>query len=181
MSEVRAAHRYARAILEFALEAKQLDVLGSDFDALARLMDESRDLVLFLKSPVIKKEKKKSVLSELFSGRVSVTTYQLIRLLAAKDREDLLPEIIRQFRLLRDARDGILDVTVRSAVPLAREQEQLLLDQLRRVTGKQPRIRTVTDPSLIGGFAIQYEDTVWDGSVRHQLARMRRQFAEGHI
>jgi F-type H+-transporting ATPase subunit delta len=181
MSESRAAHRYATAIIEFALESNLLNEFGADFDALSRLMEESRELVLFLKSPVIKKEKKKTVLSDLFSGRVSATTFRLILLLAAKDREDLLPEIIRQFRGLRDERDGIIDVTVRSAVPFAGEQERRLIAQLRSVTGKQPRIRKVTDPSLIGGFSVQYADTVWDGSVSHQLARMRKQIAEGSL
>lgn len=179
MSEIRAAHRYAKAIMEFALESQQLDVLGKDFDDLARLLDTSKELVLFLKSPVIRKEKKKSVLTEIFSNRVSTTTFQLIRLLAAKDREDILPDIIRQFRVLRDERDGIMNVTVKSAVPISREQEQRLGDHLRTATGKQPRITTMTDAALIGGLSIQYEDTVWDGSVRNQLARMRKQFVEG--
>lgn len=181
MAETRAAYRYALAIIGIAEETKQLETVSADFDALSGLMKGSREFYLFLKSPVINKEKKKSVLSDSLKGKVSEVTYQFLRLLMMKGREDIIPEIIQQFNKLRDERMGIVNVTVRSAITFTKEQEQQLAAQLNKVTKKKPRFQFVTDPSLISGFTVQYEDTVWDGSVRHQLELLRKRFVEGSV
>jgi F-type H+-transporting ATPase subunit delta len=179
MVESRAAYRYALALIGLAEEMKQLDDVSKDIHDLERLIRSSRELVLFFKSPVITREKKKTVLTELFKGKVSEVMFQFIKLLAAKDREALLPEIIVQYNKLLDQKRGIIPVIVRTASSFSKEQERQLVERLQAMTKKTPRIEFVQDASLIGGFAVQYDDTVWDGSVRHQLEVLKKRLVHG--
>ncbi|HZY10506.1 MAG TPA: ATP synthase F1 subunit delta [Bacteroidota bacterium] len=178
MSNFRAASRYATAVLAIAQELNKLDEVSKDFEYIERLIRDVREFSLFLKSPVIKTEKKKRLLSELFQGKLSDITFKFVTLLASKDREGILPDIIQQFYRLRDKRLGILNVKVRTAVQFLSGQEEQLMGQLERVLKKKIRVNYVKDSSLKGGFTVQYDDTVWDASVNHQLDMLRQKLVE---
>ncbi|MBI5214420.1 MAG: F0F1 ATP synthase subunit delta [Ignavibacteriae bacterium] len=181
MKNTRAAYRYALALLGVAEEIKQLDAVSNDFVLMDAVINQTREFLLFLKSPVINKEKKKRVLDEVFSGKVSKTTSVFLQLMTTKNRENILPEIIQQFNKLRDERLGILNTEVRSAVAISNEQQQAIIEQLKQRTGKNIRLKMKQDPSIIGGFTVQYEDTVVDGSVRRQLEVLAERFATGVV
>ena len=179
MSEFRAAYRYALALLGVAEEMKKLDDVSRDLASIEKLIKDSREFFLFLKSPVVNSEKKKRTLTEILEGRMSDVTMKFVLLLASKGREALLPEITQQFNRLRDERLGILHVTTRTAVAFKPEQEKQLISQIEAATKKKVRLSYVVDPSLKGGFMVQHDDTVWDASVRHQLEVLRERFVEG--
>jgi F-type H+-transporting ATPase subunit delta len=179
MRESRVAYRYALAFLEVAEEQKKLDDVGKDCEFIRMLTKGSREFVMFLRSPVITTVRKEQALSEIFTGRVSDLTMKFIQLLASKDRESILPEVIHQFIKLRDERLGILNVTARSAAKFTDAQHQQLVRQLEEATKKKVNITYTLDPSLKGGFLVQHGDTVWDASVRHQLDVLKKRFVEG--
>jgi F-type H+-transporting ATPase subunit delta len=179
MSEFRAAYRYALAVIGVAEEIKKLDEVSKDFEYIEQLIAGSHEFLMFLKSPVINQEKKKTTLNEIFNGKVTELTMKFIMLLASKGREGLLPEITKQFYKLRDERLGILSVTTTTTVPFKPEQETSLVSQLEQATKKKIRLSYVFDSSLKGGFTVQHEDTVWDASVRHELENLRRRFTGG--
>jgi F-type H+-transporting ATPase subunit delta len=179
MSNIRVAERYASAALSVSEEMKSVDEVSRDFAFIETMMRDVADFRLFLKSPVVNKEKKASVLAQLLRGKVSVFTEKFVLLLASKGRENILPETIRQFYDLRDKQRGILHVVARTAVKFSDAQHRTLVRQIEAATKKQARIDYVVDPSLKGGFIVQHEDTVWDASVRHQLDILRQRLAEG--
>jgi F-type H+-transporting ATPase subunit delta len=179
MSEFRAAYRYALALIGVAEEIKRLDEVSRDLASIENLAKESREFLVFLKSPIVNSEKKKRMLNEIFLGKLGDLTMKFVQLLAAKGREALLPEIIKQFYALRDEHLGILHVRARAAVALKPDQERQLIAQLEAVTKKNVRLTCVTDASLKGGFIVQHDDTVWDASVRRQLEVLRERFVEG--
>ena len=178
MSESRAAYRYALALAELAEEVGQFPKVTDDVEYLTSLIGQSRDFVLFLRSPVVNKGTKKQLITAMLEGKVSELTFKFLKLLAAKGRESLLPEITKAFSKIRDRRMGVLNATVRSAVSFTPEQRQQLVDQLRRATKKEIRLHDVRDATVIGGMMVQFEDTVWDGSIRCQLEHLRRQFVK---
>jgi F-type H+-transporting ATPase subunit delta len=181
MSEYKAAYRYALALIGVAEEVKALDAVNKDLSYIEEMHRESSEFMSFLKSPVVNKEKKKSVFTELFRGKVNELTLKFILLLTTKDKEGILPEIIQQFYRLRDERLGILNVAVRTAVKFSDAQEKSLVNNLEQSTKKKIRLKYVIDKSIKGGFTVQHEDTVWDASVRHQLELLRLRFAEGIV
>jgi F-type H+-transporting ATPase subunit delta len=179
MTHSRASIRYAAALLGIAVERNELDAVAGDVVSLERTISGSPDFGAFLRSPVISKERKKKALREILAGRTGGTVAAFCLLLASKARETLLPEILRQFLRLRDDRLGIIKATARSAAEFSPEQQARLSERIGAVTGKKVRLTVERDPSLIGGFTVQYEDTVWDASVRRQLELLRERLVAG--
>lgn len=167
--------------MELAEEQNQLDRVVQDLELLQRTVKESREFFLFLKSPVIKKEKKKEVFAMLFGGKLGPLTLNGITLLIDKGRENILPQMIDQFFALRDARLGIVGVEVKAATELTTEQQNEIRRRFEGITKKTVRIALSVDKQLKGGFLARVGDTVYDGSVRHQLALMRERFHEGSV
>lgn len=179
MAESRSSYRYALAVIGVAEEIKQLDRVRDDFAVVSKAIGESREFALFLKSPIVNQSTKKKLLETVFKSSVSDLTLKFMLLITDKGREMLLPEIIRQFNSLYDQRRGMINVSVKSAAKLSPEQQKQLSDRLQKITGKSVRLAEELDPKLIGGFTVQYEDTVWDGSVKRQLEALREKLAGG--
>jgi F-type H+-transporting ATPase subunit delta len=178
MSNTRVARRYAEAIVELAEERKQVDRVAEDFGLLRRIIAESRDFASFLRSPIISKEKKGSVLTTLFASRLGALTMDFLRLLTDKNREGVLGQITEEFVRLRDERLGIVNVDVRAVLELTKEQRGALERRFEEITRKKVLITVSLDKQLQGGFVAKVGDTVFDGSVRHQLELLRERFVE---
>ena len=182
MKNVRVASRYAAALMMAAEENKSVDAIAGDMRMVGNLLEGSRELRAFVASPVIPANKKVLVMRELFGKVVGKEVLTFFLLLTEKRREDLLSDIIQQFNVLLDKRQGVVEATVRSVIAIQPEQEQLLKKRLEAYTAKIVRMRLGLDPSLKGGLVIQIGDTVLDGSVTHQLEVLKDRFvAGGHI
>lgn len=179
MKSVRVARRYAQAVMEIAEEQDALDSVAADMVAIGADLRGSRELRLLLSSPVIHEGKKKAVFRELWEARVNRITMAFLLLLARKQRESVLPEVIEAFSVLHDQKRGVIGADVRTAVPISAAQEKDLGARLMRSTGKTIRLRTIVDPALRGGLVVRIGDTVVDASVRRQLERLRERFLSG--
>jgi len=96
----------------------------------------------------------------------------LLQLLAQNRRLPLLPEISLQFEALRADAENIATVEVRSARELTDAQAQRLRSALERRLGRTVKLSAQVDPGLLGGAVVQYEDFVFDGSLRRSLELM---------
>lgn len=181
MKQTRAARRYAQALMDLAEETKSLDRITEDLQFLRRMMRESRDFIVFLKSPIIKKERKRQIMTELFAKQISGETLSFVDLLAEKGREDILDQIIEQFFILHDERLGIVALDVRAAVEFDADQRRRLEQRFEQLTKKKIRMAISLDKQLRGGFVARVGDTVYDGSVKRQLELLREKFAEGVV
>ena len=181
MANVRVAHRYAEALMGAAEEQKIVERIAEDLKLLQTTIKESKEFLVFLKSPVISKEKKKEVNNELFGKKLHSATMLFMSLLAEKSREDILPVIIQEFFHLRDEMLGIVTVEVKAATELEKEQNVELQKRFEGYSKKKVRITYSLDRQLKGGFVARIGDTVFDGSIKRQLELLRDQFAEGAI
>ncbi|MBI3580389.1 MAG: ATP synthase F1 subunit delta [Ignavibacteriales bacterium] len=179
MKQLRVARRYAEAVMGLAEEQKKLDRVAEDFQALHRILKESREFVAFLRSPVVTKEKKKAAFAELSKNRFGDLTLHFFNMLVEKGREDALTEILEQFFTLRDDKLGIVTVEVKAATDLSKEQHDTIARRFEGITKKKVRVTFSLDKGLKGGFVAKVGDTVFDGSIRRQLELMRQRFAEG--
>jgi F-type H+-transporting ATPase subunit delta len=176
MKNIKAARRYAMALMAVAGERGVIDAVARDLEAVGQVLRVSRELRVLVASPIVYAAKKEAVFRELFERRVGKETMQFLVLLIKKQREALLPEVVEAFLVLRDERENIVNVDVTAAVDLSPAQETALSGALERKTGKHVRLRLTRDPAITGGLVVKIGDTVLDGSVRHQLARIRRRF-----
>ena len=178
MSDVRVARRYAQAFLGLAKSRQDLERLSEDIETLRHVVRESREFVAFLKSPVIKAEKKQATLRAMFEGRLRPQTMGFLLLVVEKRREETLPRIIEEFFRLLDARLGIVAVDVQSAAELPKGYREKISGEFERLTGKQVRLSVQVDETLIGGLVTRLGDTVFDGSIRRQLELLRGRLEE---
>ncbi|HEX9615591.1 MAG TPA: ATP synthase F1 subunit delta [Bacteroidota bacterium] len=178
MVNVRVARRYAEAFMRAGEDQKVLDAVSKDLEMLERLMKESRELHVFLKSPVIKTDKKQLVIQEMFGTKIHALTMDFLLLLAKKGREELLPDIVQQFFSLLDEKLGIVNVEIRSATDLSKTQHERIQQKFESMTKKKVRLSFSIDKVLKGGFVARVGDTMFDGSVKRQLELLRERFAE---
>ena len=172
MLTTKAARRYATALLELAQERNELKDVLNDISFIHNTMEDSRELVNFLKSPVIKFDDKVAVLDELFSENIQESTDKFIKLLARKDRINLLDQISAAFITQYKKVAGIITVDVFVAEELTEEQRKQLHRSLEEKTQKEVEMNISLDESLRGGMAVRIDDTVIDGTVKHQLERL---------
>lgn len=179
MSQIRIARRYANALIGIAQEKKELVRVGEDFRLIQDLTKESRDFQLFLKSPVISKDRKVSIFKEMFGNQIHAISLSFLEFLVEKGREAVLPMIISQFFAVMDENLGIVSIDVCAAVDLSKHQQAEIESRFARIARKKVRATYSVDKQLLGGFVVKVGDTMFDGSVKQQLRLLRERFAEG--
>lgn len=176
MNGSRAAIRYAKAILSFALEQQKEVEVNNDMLLVANTIHDSKELQLLLNSPILKTELKKSALKEIFESKTSPLTIGLINLLIDNKRLPILGEVAKKYNVIFDSLKGIEVAKVTSAVPLTEELNQQVLRKVIEITGKQATIESIINPDIIGGFILRVGDIQYDASVANKLQVLKRQF-----
>ncbi len=175
MSEYRVSSRYAKSLIGLAREKDVLEQVKQDIDLFQTTVEESRDLQLMLKSPVVSHYKKAEILKQLFSGKLSEMTTKFVDIVCLKARESLLPSIAIEFLRQYDLMKGIQKAKVISAVELTSEMKEQLLKKVVQLTGKTVELETEIDESLIGGYILQVGDQQIDDSVKGRLEDLREE------
>lgn len=177
----KAAKRYANAFLETAIEMDLLDEAKEDILLIREIFNTSPDLRLFLKSPIIKKDKKKAALDSIFGDKVQDLTLNLLAVLSNKNREILLEDITSNFIDLYNLHHGIIEISVYSATELTKSQTDEIHKKLEEFTGKKVNLSLTVDEDLLGGLKVRIEDTVIDGTVKHKLSQLKDSFKEAAV
>ncbi|RXP49339.1 ATP synthase F1 subunit delta [Lutibacter sp. HS1-25] len=176
MSGSRAAVRYAKAVLSFALEQQKEVEVNNDMLLVVKTIDENADLQLLLSSPVIKSELKKSALKEIFTSKISSVSTGLIELLIDNKRLSILKEVAKKYTLLFDELKGIEIAKVTTAVPLTEALNKEVLAKVKEITGKEATIENNVNPDILGGFILRIGDVQYDASIANKLKGLKRQF-----
>lgn len=177
----KAARRYATALLELAKEQNIVEEVLEDVKLIHNTLDGSKDLVLFLKSPVIKNDDKLGALEKIFGQQVQDVTNLFIKLLTRKHRIGLLDQITEAFVENYNQYAGIIKVEVYTAYALSDSQKEELHQALEEKTREKIDMSVSEDASLIGGMAVRIDDTVIDGTVKHKLAELEQKFLNATI
>ncbi|QCX01825.1 ATP synthase F1 subunit delta [Aggregatimonas sangjinii] len=175
MSNSRASIRYAKAILDLAVDNKATDAVEKDMRSVLATISRSSELKEMLMSPVIKSELKKNALTAIFKGSHSITE-GLINVLIENKRIDLLDEVAEKFIILNEDLKGKGVAVVTTAVPLTAELEKKILKQVTELTGNQVTIENKIDESIVGGFILRVGDLRYDASISNKLSNLKREF-----
>ncbi len=179
MSESRIASRYAKSLIELAQEQGKLDRVKEDVDAFLEAL-ESRDFALLLKSPIVHADKKWQILKTLFEGKFDELTMAFLRILLRKGREPYLAHIAQEFIHQYKRLKHISTVKLITAVPLSPQTVESVRKVLEesRVTDEHVEILTEVDPDIIGGFVLEFDDKLYDASVKHKLELLKKEFLD---
>lgn len=170
------ALRYAAALADVALEQKAADRVRGDLAAFTEAFSSAADLRIFLESPAAAREAKTKVIDAIAARmQLGPAVRNFVQTLVDHGRMEMLAEIQQAFHGELNNRLGIAEAEVVSARELSAEEKKQLTAALERRTGKKIEARFRGDASLVGGTVVRVGSTVYDGSVREQLTRLREQ------
>ena len=168
---------YARAFADVVIGSR-LDAARTLAEAqqIAALADQSKELREVWDNPSIAAEQKRAVLDAIVQrAGLSRPVRNFVAVLIDKGRTRFLAEIVKQFAHDLNDRLGIAEAEVTTARELSAQERAELESDLSRVTGKAIRAKYAQNPALLGGAIARVGSTVYDGSVKGQLERIRQQ------
>lgn len=177
----KAARRYAAALLQNAIEKDTVQETLNDVRAIHSTISKSKELQLFLKSPVIKPKIKINALSALFESEVSKEVSQFLSVITDKGREDILQEITAAFIDAYNKHAGIITVQVKTAFPLGDKEKKDLIKMLEKSTSKKVLLDLYEQESLRGGISVKINDTVIDATIKHKLEQLEEKFLDSSM
>jgi F-type H+-transporting ATPase subunit delta len=183
MTRSALARRYARGLLDAVLEAdapgESPEQVAEQIGQLSATVERFSDLELLLRNPAIGGDKKGAVMIEL-AQKIGATpiTQRFVAVLAGNERLGHLPEIVTAYRELVDEDAGVINAEITTPQELDTAAMEALRTKLADATGRQVRLQTRIDSEVLGGLVTRIGDVLYDGSLRHQLVRMRSRMME---
>jgi len=138
-------------------------------------LKDTSDFRRFLNSPEVPKQEKRRVLEKLFQDRFSNVFFNFLLTLLEKQRQRLFPSMAEHFRQLYHQYHHRIRAQAITAVPLNGEGLAGLRETLKRSLKAEVEVTNVVDPDILGGIIIQVDTRIIDGSVKHQLQRLKEQ------
>ena len=173
------AARYATALFELAREAKTLGALEADADALTAALAASADFRTLIASPVISRDDQAASMAAIAKKMgLSDLTANTLQVLAAKRRLFVLPYMLTNLAARIAAEKGEVTAEVASATALSAAQVKSLAATLKARVGKDVKLKTTVDESLIGGLVVKLGSTMIDTSIKAKLAALQNAMKE---
>lgn len=173
------AGRYAQALFELAKEAGAIAALESDAEALGAALAGSPELAAMIASPVIKREEQGAAMAAVAAKMgLSALSQNTIALMAQKGRLFVLLQLVQDLKARIAAEKGEVTAEVTSATVLTAGQRDALVATLKANVGKDVKLNTTVDDSLIGGLIVKLGSTMIDTSVKAKLASLQNAMKE---
>ena len=172
MSELTTAARpYAKAVFEMAQESGALQEWSDQLAAMSAVV-ATEDSAVLLAHPRISKAQKSEIFSDVVGGDLSQGGRNLLMTLGENDRFALIPEITSIFEDMKAEAEGAVETQVISAMEMSDKQQAKIAAALQKRLGREGKLVTSIDPSLMGGAVIRAGDLVIDGSIQSRLKAM---------
>jgi len=173
------AGRYARAFVEVVTESRlDPDKTVQELEQMAGLLAENRELHNVFINPAVEHAQKINLLDAIIKKMDGTKMLRnFLAVVIDNRRIGQIGDIVREFRQQLDEQRGIADAQVDSSRELTAGEKSALETQLSGVTGKKIRARYSEDPALLGGAVVRIGSTIYDGSVRGQLQKIKQQIA----
>ena len=179
MSELTVATRYAKSLIDLAVEKKSLEETRKDMELFSQTLRANHELQAVMSNPIIAHNKKIKILEAIFGGKVSKVTDSFFRIMVNKSRSEILypasKEFINQYNIIKH----IVRAYVTSATPLSAANKKSIVAELETATKGTIELHTKVDPKLIGGFVLMIGDLQVDTSISSSLNRLKQDFARG--
>lgn len=176
MSDYRVSAAYAKSLITLSQELDLVDTIYSDMVLAHKVMQESREFRLMLKSPIVSHFKKLTIIEEVFAGKITDATLRFFKLITKKKREALLASIvneyIREYKVLK----GIQTAMIITAVDIDAKLKNQLSEALSGISSQKMEISYKVDASILGGYIISTGDRQIDASIKSQLQKIKIQF-----
>ena len=173
------AERYALALFELAKEEGKLPSLEADIESLAGAFKLSDDLRMMIASPIYSREDQTAAVIALAKAMgLSENTRNTLALMASKHRLFVLPELLEALRGMIANEKNEVTAEITSAATLSDDQSTALTGLLKSRFGKDIKLNTKVDETLIGGLVVRVGSKMIDTSIRAKLANLQNAMKE---
>lgn len=179
MSSIRIASRYAKSLLDLAIEQGKLEKTVDDIKLFQDAIS-NKDLLLMVKSPIINGDKKRSVFKAIFDGKIDELTSAFFDIIIKKSRESALPEICQAFLRQYKTHKNITTASVTTAAEIDAAQLAEIKTKVATLglADGTVELEKKIDPSIIGGFILEVDDKLYDASVKSRLAKVKKEILD---
>jgi F-type H+-transporting ATPase subunit delta len=173
----RLADVYAEAMLQVTEDNERAEGVYQELLAVLGLLDDLSGFEDFLTMARLSRQDRQAAMGRIFAGRVSQPVEGLLGVMGRNGRAGLLRPMVRRFRELLNQREGKVEVSVTTAVPVEEAARRDLVQTLRDVLGAEPLLQTTVDGEILGGMIVRIGDKVYDASVAADLMRLGKAMA----
>lgn len=177
MSESVVAYRYAKALIDFAIEQKVVEDVKNDMVYFLDVCKADREFMAVMANPIVRHDKKLKILNKIFKNNVNDVTFSIFDVLTRKNREKLIQPIAIEFEKLYNELNKIEIATVTSVTPLTKAQQVEFVKIVKEATGKKVELVEKIDEKLIGGYVLRVGDTQIDTSIKKRLNELKLELA----
>lgn len=179
MSEIKVAGRYAKSLIDLAVENNALESAYNDMVLFEKVVDETPELEAILKNPIVPLDKKTGILNGIFTDKVSKLTISFFNVVVSKGRSAILfataKQFIQQYNLIK----GIVTADVTTAAALSPEAKEQIITIVKKELGaNQVIVNEKINEKLIGGFILKVGDKQFDASIASDLSKLKKEFAQ---
>ena len=164
---------YGESLYELAKEESLAQQIGEALAVLQASFRQEPDFIRLLSSPNLTKAERCQILDDSFRGKVHIYVLNFLKILTEKGYMRHFSDCRKAYEESYNRDNGILPVTAFTAVPLSSDQADKLTDKLSRITGKQVKLHSRIDPTVLGGVRLDYDGKRLDDTVSHRLDSIR--------
>ncbi|WP_281883178.1 F0F1 ATP synthase subunit delta [Paenibacillus sp. YYML68] len=172
------AKRYAKALFEIAKEQNVVGPVSEELNGVLAVLQSEQGFSKLLSSPGLSTESKKELIQNVFGQQISEPVLNTLKLLVDKRREELFEALVSYYAAIANEATGQAKAIVYTPHALSEAEEQGIVSTFGQLTGKQIRVESVIDKSLLGGVQIRIGDRLYDGSLSGKLKRLERALNE---
>ncbi len=174
MNHSKIAVRYAKALLELAIELKQLSAITKDVRFLETFLAESRELRWLINSPIVSPSEKSKAFQTIFANQIQEESMNFLLLLVKNGRESFIPDIFRNYLGIMRQREGIKFAHFSSVILIDEETLKELKEFTEEYFNSKVELSSSVKESLLGGFTLQVEDQLLDASIQTKLKHIKQ-------
>lgn len=178
MIDSTVAHRYAKSLIDLALEQGSLEKAKEEMEFVLNTIRSSKDLQLMLKNPIVKSDKKVAILNQIFEGKVGKVFTTFITLMAKKKREMYLESIAAAFIQQYKDHKNIITAVITTANGLDENLRKKVMQVVKDSVNSEVELVEKVNKDLIGGFVLRVGDKQVDASISRKLKNLNRTFNE---
>ncbi|MDD3887804.1 MAG: ATP synthase F1 subunit delta [Patescibacteria group bacterium] len=171
LSEIK---QYVQALYDLASSENILDKINLELRLFIAKTNEDLKLKKYLSNPIENIVSKKATIKDLFQDQLSTYTHNFIYIFLKKNELEILEAAQKYFEKLIKERKNVIDAKIISAIPLTKDEENIIKEKLATQTNKKINLNIAVDPNILGGLVIQTRDQMVDASLLGKINNLRQ-------
>ncbi|WP_425446170.1 F0F1 ATP synthase subunit delta [Dethiothermospora halolimnae] len=173
--------RYAEALFEVAIELDKLETFKEEINGVSHVFNNEPQLKTVFEHPKLSNNEKKDIINSIFKDRVSGEILNLLYILVDKRREKFVSDISKEYTILSNEEQGIIEAKAITAVKMSDKEKEKLQDKLSKKLDKTVILTNAVDEKVLGGVLLKIEDRVIDSSIQGQIEEIKKNLSNVRI